>query len=218
MLSRDRDQGRLTHDVQMPLSRAALCVATSLVLSALVALSFQSSRGAAHEIHGPEAEGALGVSWALEPTSVDELSASTSALVEVEVVSIEPGDPIGYAVADEYVTHPTERVNVRVDQVLEGTAPNELTLFKLGSGSDLYLEGDPTYRVGQTYLLFARPRMNDAGTALNADGTWLPVAPEGRLLEKPSGELHPFVETPVAETLEGKTIEEVDQRVDEVGQ
>lgn len=215
----------LDADGSMSLARALASVAVAAAISVAIAVGVRSQTGLAHGVDGPTSEGALGVSWALEPASVSELAESSRALVEAEVLSAEPGTPYEFYSGDERIVRPTELIHVRVTEVLEGQAPAELTLFKVGNASTVpageegvHLEGDPAYKPGQTYVLFVRRRLNDEGTGLNRDGTWLPAAPEGRLVERRDEKLHPFVDTPVAEELDGKTAEQVDRKVDEVGQ
>ena len=63
--------------------------------------------------------------------------------------------------------------------------------------------------MGQRYVLFLVAR---------DDGTFIPVAPDGRLLETDGAVLEPLVDGPVAEELRGKTKEHVRQQTSRGGE
>lgn len=58
---------------------------------------------------------------------------------------------------------PTQRIAFDVSRVLRGSIDSSFDLFRTGN-AEYVLEGDPAYRVGQTYVLFLTPR-EDGSTA-----------------------------------------------------
>jgi hypothetical protein len=192
----------------MSVKRALLLISLVSVLSLLLSLAIQASF--AQEADAPEADTALGVEWAFRPDSLPDLVEEAPAIVMAEVEGVRSGEQLvldpGEA-GQEPALLPTQRIDVRVTAIVDGETPDRFTLFKLGSPT-LYAKGDPPYAVGERYLLFVLRRHNDEGTAPNPDGTWLPVAPDGRLERTSSGELSAQIAGPVAQELDGDTVPE----------
>jgi|GEM_PF-4728866 len=206
-------------DATMGPGRALLALAIALVLSlALTLLLRTADEGRAEEPPPPAADAGLSVEWAFIPGGVPELTDAASAVVEVEVEAVRAGDDLvaqGAAEDGGDALTPTQRVDVRTLDTLSGSAPAQFTLFKLGS-NDVYAEGDPPYEVGRHYVLFVRPRLADDGSGRHSDGTWLPAAPDGRLVEQ-GGTVEPLIEGPVGEQLDGKSVAAVEREVDSSG-
>lgn len=149
-------------------------------------------------------------SWAFRPQTVEELVAQTDLLIEGRVLGVRAGAPLVPYGRDEHATEiPTERVAVRIADVLSGNATltgTTISLFRTGgplpesSGRLMSLEGDPPYQGGEQYFLFLRSR---------GDGTFIPAAPDGRLLLDEHGLAQPLIEGPVGEQLRGKNKAEI---------
>lgn len=189
----------------MPLTRALS------VLAAALMASFASAFGLQAVAQEPESHPvAVYADWSDRPASVDELTGDASAVVEATVVSVEGGPDLvdASAPADPETTIPTQRISFAVDQLLEGHSPGEsFRLFKTGSEA-VYLRNDPSYEVGESYVLFIRPREGEPGT-------FLPAAPDGRLRLGADDEADALIPGEVAEELEGLTPEQVEQQVAE---
>jgi hypothetical protein len=190
----------------MSAPRAIATLVIALVVSAALSVSIQA--GFAQDGDEPEARPGIGVDWAFRPGDLGELVTETPAVVVAKVEAIRAGAPIGQAPAEI----PTQRVDMSVTNTLDGQVPQHFTLFKIGS-ADVAPSGDPSYTVGDRHLLFVRPRLNDDFSQPNPDGTYLAVAPDGRLEKLPSGELDAVLEGPVAEELDGLTVAEADQAI-----
>jgi hypothetical protein len=191
--------------------RSALLVLVASSLAA-VALSF----GISSASQEPGEDGALGIEWDYRPESLPDLVAESAAVVMATVEQVRSGDPLVLAEAADGApveTIPTELIDLRVTSEVEGTAPETITLYQLGAG-DVHAVDDPKYVVGERYMLFVEPRLNDAGTTPHPDGTWMPVAPDGRLERLSSGVLDAQVAGPVAAELDGETVSEADAAID----
>lgn len=187
-------------------SRGALAA----VLVAIVIAGGSSAAVVTAEDPTPEPVAASTV-WEERPESIEDMAALSTAVVEAEVVEIERGPdlyPQEHDDADYAI--PTERVELRVLEEIAGSAPTTLTLFKTGSSS-VYPEYDPAYAVGEQYVLFVRPREAD-------DGTWLVVAPDGRMKERPSGELRVLAPGEVRHEAADEGRDGVEAEAQEVGQ
>jgi hypothetical protein len=184
----------------MSLSRAlaalGICAAISVGLSLGISAVAQETEPA------PQV---ASVVWNERPETVEELAADATVLVEARVTGIQAGpellSPHPDLPADE-AGIPTQRIVFETVEVLDGQIPPTFKLFKTGS-RDLYLQGDPLYAVGESYVLFLEPQ----GEA----GTWIPAAPDGRLELDAQGEADPVISGPVSDDLEGKTPEEIEE-------
>jgi hypothetical protein len=181
----------------MALPRAIFVLVSALALSLAITLLLRSAEGSRAQELEPAPEYRMGIEWAYRPDDVVELGDQSDALVEAEVTDVRDGPPI---IVDDASPIPTQLIDVRTTALLSGEAPETFTLYKLGSEA-AYAEGDPPYEVGQRYVIFVTPR---------PDGTYLPTAPDGRLLERPSGEVEPVIDGPVAEQVDGSTPAEVE--------
>lgn len=159
-------------------------------------------------------------SWVYRPLTLEGLTSNAELVVRAEVTGVDSGpDLTGMDDAEsvaggllsastgqpraEEPPIPTQRVAVRTLESLKGNAPAALSLFKTGS-ADFLLEGDPSYAVGERYLLFLVPR---------ADGTYVPVAPDGRLLVTSTGAIEPVIQGDVANEVAGDSVQDVEAAV-----
>ena len=180
---------------------------SALALAALASLGLSVALSPAEE--APPADSPVhAIEWAFRPASLGSMEQESTAAVIAEVTEVRAGpDLVARAEGDptSVIRIPTQRIELRAQRTLSGSAPESFTLFKQGS-AEYYFEGDPFYRVGERYLLFIRKREA-------SDGTYLPVAPDGRLLIEPDGELKAFVDGPGRDRLEGKTANDADQEI-----
>jgi hypothetical protein len=190
-----------TVSARTALAAVAICGAVSLALSYLVATS-----GAQDPPPEPQE---IGVEWAFRPDSLSDLTDEAEATVVAEVLAVRPGEPL----AVEGPTIPTELVDVRVVERVEGEAPDELTLFRIG-GPDAAPTGSPAYEVGERYMLFVRPRLTDDLSAPNPDGTWIAAAPDGRLAVTEDRRLDALIAGPIANRLDGDTVAEAEAEIE----
>jgi hypothetical protein len=201
----------------MPWPRAAAVLLSATLLALLVTLAIgHRVLTQAEETEGSP-PGGFGVEWDYEPADLPDLVANTPAVVVAHVEAVHDGDPMVVGPVDPDTgiapSVPTQRVDLHVTQSIDGETPADFTLFVLG-GPGERPEGAPRFDLGETDLLFVRPRLNDAGTAANPDGTWIAVAPEGRLEKLPSGELDSPTDGPVADVLDGATVPEASDAID----
>jgi hypothetical protein len=179
-----------------------------LAAAAVLSVALAGAITSAQDSPPKEAPEVWGAEWAFRPDGLGEMTERSSAAVLAEVVAVKRGpDLVAGSPTDPggQFRLPTQRIELRTVRQLEGSAPGTFTLFKNGS-EDLYLEADPLYAVSERYVLFVRRR--DA-----SDGTYLPVAPDGRLRVESSGRLKAFIDGPATDRLEGKTVDQADQEV-----
>jgi hypothetical protein len=123
-------------------------------------------------------------------------------VVVATMTGVADGKPIVSRSEDgTYVTRiPTQRVTFSVMDSRKGDlAENEtFVLFQNGNYQNRFDE-DPSYKMGQTYLLF----LSDRG-----DGTHMVISPEGRYEVTQKG-LAPVTENSFAASLKGAQIEDV---------
>jgi hypothetical protein len=189
-----------------------------LAAAALVSLALSLGIAVGQDpTQSSEAPG-LGVDWDYRPADLADLVDNSPAIVVAQVDAVRDGDPIVIGPPDPDTgaapTAPTQRVDVHVTSAIDGQTPQTFTLFKLG-GPGEQPEGSPGYQVGERYLLFVRRRLTDDESAPNPDGTWLPVAPDGRLERLPSGRLDAELPGPVADQLDGDTVSQARQEITE---
>jgi hypothetical protein len=200
----------------MSLARAFLAVGIAGVASFAISLAIRATEGSfAQEAETTDPE--LGVQWDYRPEGLPDLVDASPAVVMAQVEDVHGGDLIVGQPADGQgapFTAPTQRIDLHVTETVQGQVPENFTLFKLGEPG-VQPDGDPAYQVGERYLLFVRPRLNDDRTAPNPDGTYIAVAPDGRLEKLPSGELDAQIPGPVAEELDGATVPEAEQAIDQ---
>ena len=144
------------------------------------------------------------VVWSERPGSVDELAGRAAAVVEAEVVSVVEGPPLPADDPEHEI--PTQRVTLATISVLDGASPgSEFVLFRTGS-EELRLANDPPYELGERYVLFIRPRDGEPGT-------YLPVAPDGRLRIDAGGDAKAVIGGPVRREIEGRSVTEIESEV-----
>jgi hypothetical protein len=201
----------------MPWPRAAAVLVAAIATSLGLSFGLGGVVGLASDEDADPASD-FAVDWDYQPTDLADLVANSPAVVVAEVEAVRDGEPMAIGPADPSTglapSVPTQRIDLRVTEVIEGEAPDELTLFKLG-GPGAQPDGSPRYEVGERDLLFVRPRLNEAGTASNPDGTWLAVAPEGRLERLDSGVLDSPTDGPIADELDGATLPEAVEAIDQ---
>jgi hypothetical protein len=165
-------------------------------------------------------------SWAFRPASVADATDKATAVVEGEVVSVTRGEDIVSSVAGEPNNEtriPTQRIRLRVDSVLKGTARvgDVLDVFQTGglaapTGSPNGKQGmradthlvvtldDPLYQPGEQYLLMLEdgPR-----------GMLRSVAPEGRYRIEANRTLTPMIDNSVTRGIKGKSVIDMERTV-----
>lgn len=200
----------------MSAGRAVLVLVVATGISFLLAVTLgETLPSAAQESEEPAGgEASIGVAWDFRPDDLGELTEESKAVVVAEVESIRQGEPMvaSSASAEDPIVIPTELVELRVAELIEGELPERFTLYKLGQG-DLQPSGDPAYAVGERYLLFVRRRLEDDLDSPHPDGTYIAVAPDGRLEQEPSGELSSLIDGEVANELDGLTISQAEDAV-----
>jgi len=101
---------------------------------------------------------------------------------------------------------PTQRITFATISILDGASPDsEFVLFRTGS-DELRLANDPPYEPGERYVLFIRPRAGESGT-------YLPVAPDGRLRLDAGDDAEAVIGGPVRHEVEGLSVTELDAKV-----
>lgn len=198
--------------------RAALAILGAGLISTLLTLGASGQVGTDPQPSDTPPQGGLGVEWDYAPSSLPDLVSQSPAIVVARVEAVRDGAPIQTGPPDPDTgvapSVPTQRVDLHVTNAIDGQTPEDFTLFVLG-GPGERPEGAPRFDIGETDLLFVRRRLNDALTAPNPDGTWIEVAPDGRLEELPSGELDSPTDGPVADSLEGATVSEASAAIDD---
>ena len=180
------------------LARTVPATALSLTtIAAVVAVALLAGgRGTpARHLRADNAPRILDASWVWRPRSVTDMQLYSQTVVEAKVTALEPGQPLASPDATAPAI-PTQVISLQVLDVLKGSLAQgaAIKLFKTGSDG-VVLAGDPPYDIDETYTLFLIER---------PDGLYLPVAPDGRLLESASG-LEPKIEGAVGNDLKGKS-------------
>jgi hypothetical protein len=98
---------------------------------------------------------------------------------------------------EEAARHPNQRITFEVQQTLRGTAQGTIRLFYLGDET-LFVEDDPPYQVGETYVLFVEPKLDEPGT-------YLVISPEGRY-QVVNDRLEPIAAEGFAAAFHGKPV------------
>lgn len=149
--------------------------------------------------HGDEEHGQEGpvvhAVWYHQPRTLAETADLASAVVVARVSGVyEAEDIVVRTEAFESGEHrvPNQRIAFDVQEVLQGEIGGTFDLFHTGNES-FVLDGDPPYQVGETYVLFVRPR---------EDGSYLVVSPEGRYQVTGAG-LKPMSNRDFAKLLRG---------------
>lgn len=155
-----------------------------------------------HPTVGPEADAPrFHANWANNPRTIGEAARMAKEIVIATVTAVTDGDDIVNRAEDGYVSRiPTQRVHFNVNRSRKGelVASESFVLFQNGNEENRFDE-DPSYKVGQRYLLFLTPR---------PDGTYLVVSPEGRY-EVTGRVLKPASHRGFAADLEGVSLQGV---------
>ena len=144
--------------------------------------------------------------WANNPRTLREATRLASNVVVATVDRVDAGAPIVTRnKKDGYVTRiPTQRVTFDVRRSRKGSLGENETFVLFQNGNDHNrFEGDPSYKIGHTYLLFLTPR---------EDGTYLVVSPQGRYEVTRKG-LVPAAKDGFAAELAGASLQDVDADV-----
>lgn len=198
----------------MTTQNATLVLALAVVTSVALSLGISSAQEGAEPGEGRT----LGIEWAYRPESLSGLVEETPAIVIAKVEAVRDGESFALAASGDSTseTLPTELIDVRVTSVVDGSAPETFTIYQLGANA-LHAVDDPPYVPGERYMLFVQRRLNDAGTAPHSDGTWIPVAPDGRLEKLASGKLDAEIPGPVAAELDNATVSQATASIEAAG-
>ncbi len=141
----------------------------------------------------------LHANWYHNPRTLGQATRIASDVVVATVDYVTDGDPIRLS-EDQGGDIPTQRVHFTVKRRQKGdmVAGESFVLFQNGNDHNRFDE-DPSYKVGQRYLMFLTPR---------PDGTYLVVSPHGRYEVSPKG-LVPATDKGFAAELEGASLSDV---------
>ncbi len=111
--------------------------------------------------------------WFNNPMTLGDVTNLASNIVVAKVSAVNEGADIvvlndGHPNGEHRI--PTQSITLEVKSALKGETKKTIELFKTGN-EDFVLDGDSSYAVGQTYVLFLTQR---------EDGQYLVVSPEGR--------------------------------------
>jgi hypothetical protein len=144
-------------------------------------------------------------SWTYNPRNLRETSRIATDIVTATVADVADGAPLVLRQRDGSVNRvPTQRVTFDVGRSRKGSLRESETFVLFQNGNDQNrFEGDPSYKIGHTYLLFLIPR---------EDGTYLVVSPQGRYEVTRQG-LVPAATDGFAAELAGTSLQDIDADV-----
>ena len=145
--------------------------------------------------------------WLYHPQSVAEAKSKASDVIVGRVVGVEAGPDIVVPVKDEPSGEDriaTQRIKVEVVKSFKGTSSGTLTIFHTGTDTQ-FIEGDPGYKMGETYFMFLEPKADEPGTHLM-------IAPEGRY-RVVRNRLEALTHDGIAAQLHGKALAEMERTV-----
>jgi hypothetical protein len=145
--------------------------------------------------------------WIYHPKTLGEAKAKASEVILARVSAVQAGPDIVVPVQGEPSGEdriPTQRIRVEVLKSLKGTRASTLTIFHTGTDTR-FIEGDPGYQVGETYLFFVEPKADEPGTHLL-------IAPEGRY-RVANDRLEALTHDGIAAQMHGKALAEVERAV-----
>lgn len=159
--------------------------------------------------HPPQGDGpAVHAVWYHHPTSLREVTGLASAVVKATVTGVYDAADIVMPIVDDEVDRiPTQRIGFQVEQVFQGRIEKEFDLFHTGN-ENFVLDGDPSYELGETYVLFLMPR---------DDGSYLVVSPEGRYLVNDEQGLVPMSQESFSQVLGDLKVDDLDRDLKEMG-
>ena len=138
--------------------------------------------------------------WFDTPRSIGDATRMASDVVVAVVDEVTEGDPIVTFHQDGIQSIPTQRVRFTVNRRTKGSlgTGESFILFQNGNYENRFDE-DPSYKVGQRYLMFLSAR---------EDGTFRVLSPEGRYEVSPRG-LVPAAQKGFAAGLAGSSLPDV---------
>jgi hypothetical protein len=138
--------------------------------------------------------------WYNTPRSIGDATRMASDVVVATADYVTEGDPIVTFHPDGIQSIPTQRVHFTVRRSTKGSLAvgESFVLFQNGNYQNRFDE-DPSYKVGQRYLMFLSPR---------EDGSYLVLSPEGRYEVTRRG-LVPAAQKGFAVGLEGASLLDV---------
>lgn len=145
--------------------------------------------------------------WMYHPKSLGEAKAKASEVVVARVVDVKAGPDIVVPVKDEPNGEDriaTQRITVEVVKSLKGKSSGTLTIFHTGTNTQ-FIEGDPGYAAGETYVMFLEPKADEPGTHLM-------IAPEGRY-RVANNKLEALTHDGIAAQMHGKALAEFENAV-----
>jgi hypothetical protein len=145
--------------------------------------------------------------WIYHPQTLGEARAKASEVVLARVSAVNAGPDIvvpvqGEASGEDRIA--TQRITVDVLKSYKGQTSSTLTIFHTGTDR-VFIEGDPGYQVGETYLFFVEPKADEPGTHLM-------ISPEGRY-RLVNNKLEAMTHDGIAPQLHGKALAEVERGV-----
>lgn len=115
-------------------------------------------------------------SWAFYARTLQEARAKAPLIVLARVTAIEQAPdvviPLQGLPLEEAARQQSQRITLDILRTLQGPRQDTLRLFHLGTDTFSF-DGDPPYKLGETYVLFVEPRHEEPGT-------YLLISPEGR--------------------------------------
>lgn len=181
-------------------------ILVGVLLSSLLVFTFLAY-GPVHGLFADEhAQSTWHGTWKDTPRSLAETEKLASDIVIAEVGSIEKGPDIVVAAAGEpngVDVIPTQRITLKVQESMKGSA-NEVVVFHTGDGVQ-FIPGDPSYAVGERYVLFLTPKGDETGSRGKVS-THRVVSPEGRYLVGKDETLTTFSDMDFAKSFNGKAL------------
>lgn len=144
--------------------------------------------------------------WKDTPRSLAETEKLASDVVVAEVTAIEKGPDLVVKAESEPTgldVIPTQHITLKVYETMKGSA-TEVVVFHTGDGVQ-YIAGDPSYAVGERYVLFLTPKGDATDSKRNA-AMHRVVSPEGRYLIGKDESLTTFSDMAFAKDFNGKAL------------
>lgn len=171
-----------------------LIAALSLAMLAGVLLSRSNVKPVQGE-HSQVVTGATGVVWAADwvhgGKDIAGTSAAATVIVRARVKSIREGESLKTPSAQDVAPLPTQVIGFETLKAIKGSPGTTFELFKTGTQTK-WLEDDPAYQLGETYLLFLEKR---------PDGRFIPLGPDGRMKLGGDGSLKVQSDGPISRQL-----------------
>jgi hypothetical protein len=113
--------------------------------------------------------------WLNHPVTMKDARTLSSAIVLARVTEVRQAADIVVPAAGEPNGEdrvPTQRIRFEVAKTYAGKIDTTFTLFHTGTDTR-FIDGDPPYKLGETYVLFVQPKADAAGEHIV-------ISPEGR--------------------------------------